>query len=309
MKAAATTLAELEREFPTEQACRMHVAARRFGEELWCPYCNAGNLVQRRMRPAYLRCRGCLRDVSICAGTLFAGSTVPLTIWFHVMLIVANQSFGPTITFIVRHLGISHNAAVHMLRGIRRHVLSLSGDVIHGGPGEVVCIDETWVPLGRANSAGKRGAIVFGIRDSQGVTTRVVLNRSRAELLPLIRRHVVPGSTVVTDMFRTYASLGSLGFRHHALNHSAGQWVDTEGRSSGPIESYWTSLKYSLSASIGAILPAQLPAYVGLHTFRFNVRLAGRCAFRCMISRFPEVTPMRSNSRRPTLLAAPAGLA
>ena len=43
--------------------------------------------------------------------------------------------------------------------------------------------------------------------------------KNRETLIPLIQRHVAPGSLVFTDEFATYACLRDLGYRHYTVCH------------------------------------------------------------------------------------------
>ncbi|CAN7951070.1 unnamed protein product, partial [Ixodes pacificus] len=67
--------------------------------------------------------------------------------------------------------------------------------------------------------------------------------RDKAELLKLIKRHVLPGTTIMTDEWKAYSSLPQLGFQHLTVNHSLyfvdpATWANTQ-----TIESTWRSLK------------------------------------------------------------------
>ena len=41
--------------------------------------------------------------------------------------------------------------------------------------------------------------------------------------LKIIGRRVSEGSTIYTDSFKAYLSLGEAGYRHETVNHSAGE--------------------------------------------------------------------------------------
>jgi transposase len=44
-------------------------------------------------------------------------------------------------------------------------------------------------------------------------------DRSAASLLPLIVQNVLPGTTIYTDMWRSYNQLETMGFIHGTVNH------------------------------------------------------------------------------------------
>jgi transposase-like protein len=45
-------------------------------------------------------------------------------------------------------------------------------------------------------------------------------DRSSSTLLPIIKAHVVEGSTIKSDEWKAYASLSKEGFTHLTVNHS-----------------------------------------------------------------------------------------
>ena len=94
-----------------------------------------------------------------------------------------------------------------------------------GGEGVVVQIDET--KLGKRKY--HRGHRVEGVWVVAGVELTAerkiflvrVQNRTADTILNIIREHVLPGSTIQTDMFRSYSQITPiLGFQHQTVNHS-----------------------------------------------------------------------------------------
>ena len=51
-----------------------------------------------------------------------------------------------------------------------------------------------------------------------------VLDRSAATLLPLIQQHILPGTTVLSDEWRSYRRIPTLGMAHETVNHSLNLW-------------------------------------------------------------------------------------
>ncbi|XP_056101379.1 uncharacterized protein LOC130080107 [Rhinichthys klamathensis goyatoka] len=99
-----------------------------------------------------------------------------------------------------------------------------------GGRTEFVMIDESnfrhkrKYRQGRAGQTWRRKKWVFGMLAIKGQRRlpilRLVERRSRNHLLPIIRRHVRQGSTILSDEWRPYRALSSLGYTHYSVNHS-----------------------------------------------------------------------------------------
>jgi IS1 family transposase len=120
-----------------------------------------------------------------------------------------------------------------------------------GGEGFEVEIDET--KLG--NRKYNRGHRVEGVwilggveRTSQRkIFLEEVEDRSAATLLQVISRHVLPGSIVMTDMWRGYSSLTrELGMEHRTVNHSVEFKNSVDGTCTNTIEGTNNALKIKI---------------------------------------------------------------
>lgn len=181
-------------------------------------------------------------------------------------------------------------AAFGALSRIRLHLRALLTGRMLGGGGQVLQIDETWVrQVKDPASQGGAGAIVFGIYSQSGVITKIIPNRSSNVLMQELFELTHPDSVFVTDQLRSYNFLGRLGFKHVRLNHSIGEWVNSDGYSSIGIESYWANLKYFLQSANLAPSIDYFSGYLAEHAFRYNCRKVGKCVFQEMISRFPII--------------------
>uniref|UniRef100_A0A0L8G1M4 ISXO2-like transposase domain-containing protein n=1 Tax=Octopus bimaculoides TaxID=37653 RepID=A0A0L8G1M4_OCTBM len=76
-----------------------------------------------------------------------------------------------------------------------------------GGPGLTVEIDE--LKLGKTKY--HRGRFVEGQWNNK---------RDRATLEPIILQHIKLGTTVMSDCWKAYDSLGAFSFQHLTVNHS-----------------------------------------------------------------------------------------
>ena len=90
----------------------------------------------------------------------------------------------------------------------------------------------------------------------------VVQTRDAATLLPIIRQHIAPGSTVHSDEWRAYNCIqSSSGLTHGVVNHSL-HFVDpTTGIHTQHVESYWNRIKIKLKRMRGCH-SHELPGYL-----------------------------------------------
>ena len=139
-----------------------------------------------------------------------------------------------------------------------------------GGPGLIGEIDES---LFRHKPKYHRGRYpvedcwVFGMVDCStspeiGVM-EIVPDRTATTLLAVLRRHVLPGSIVRSDMWRAYGGISrmGLGYIHETVNHSR-HFVDhITGVHTQGIESYWAQTKLKFKTMNG-VHRTQLPGYL-----------------------------------------------
>ena len=275
--------------FPDSDACIRHMACVKIGQEPVCPYCERDTLFQTSYDVRKLYCRTCRKYIAHRSRTLMWRSHVCAWKWFYLLLLLANHSSGLSIDHLSRHLGVSRTAAVRMLSRARLHMREAFPMRRMGGPGEVVQIDETWLPnVYDSRQKNGKGAIIFGIHDKSGVCTWVVPDRKNSTLVELIDKWVDADSILVTDCHRSYHSLSQNGFNHIRLNHKRGEWVRGV-YSMAWIESYWTSLKYFVRSRNRTVKEANLRLYLAEHAFRHNAQIEGVYPFERLISSFPDI--------------------
>lgn len=120
-----------------------------------------------------------------------------------------------------------------------------------GGDGVVVKIDETffvkrkyergrqlssvWL-FGGIERVSKNKFIVPFVSDNQ--------DRSAATLIPLIKKYILPRTTIVSDGWKAYSSIGNEGYTHWVINHTE-HFVDPDNKEihTQNIERLWRSVK------------------------------------------------------------------
>lgn len=119
------------------------------------------------------------------------------------------------------------------------------------GGSDIICqIDESLFrhkPKYHRGRATEHEIWVFGIADTSYSPARVYLevvqNRSAAVLLPIVQRVCRAGSIIVSDQWRSYNNIDSLGFEHRTVNHSLYFVEPITNTNTQTIESYWAKVK------------------------------------------------------------------
>nr|CAH7719933.1 unnamed protein product [Callosobruchus chinensis] len=117
-----------------------------------------------------------------------------------------------------------------------------------GGPGCVVQIDESLFGH-RKYERGRvlQGNWVLGIIEDGREDVRMVVvdKRDSDTLIPIIQKHVKPGTTIHTDSWKAYDGLGDAGYVHHKVNHSdiENRFVAQDGTHTQRIEATWRPAK------------------------------------------------------------------
>ena len=127
--------------------------------------------------------------------------------------------------------------------------ICLEESVSIGGEGTTVEIDESMFGK-RKHHRGKpvKGRWVFGgvQRGSDECFFEVVKERTKETLLEVIKRRILPGTTVISDCFASYKCLQDEGYKHYAVNHKVTFKDPVTGAHTNTIEGSWSWIKRQL---------------------------------------------------------------
>lgn len=169
---------------------------------------------------------GCKYRVSPFTGTFFDGSTcrLPLQKVLQIIYFFLHQY---RLCDARRENEVSENTITDYYNYCREvcAVSLTSENCVLGGPGEVVEIDESKFfkrkyNKGRVLSAQQEGWVFGGIQRSTKECFMVrVKDRSKETLLPLIRKYIKPGTTIISDEWKAYSQLQQHGYQHNTVCH------------------------------------------------------------------------------------------
>jgi hypothetical protein len=219
----------------------------------------------------------------VTAGTLFAGSKLPLTKWFLAMHFMTQAKNGMSSLALARELGISQNSAWLMKHKLMQAMLERESTRKLAG---LVQVDDAY--WGGRRRGGKRGRGAAGKTpfvaavetDPEGRPLRMKMHRVNGfrtrDLRRWSRRHLAAGTQVCSDGLACFSAVEAAGCRHDSVVMSGpeGQsrrhwltWVDTT----------LGNVKNAMHGTYHAIQPKHLPRYLAAFSYCFNRRfdLAG----------------------------------
>jgi hypothetical protein len=212
------TLREFNAWFGEEEACMRYLAGLRWRGGFICAVCG-GERAWRMSKGRNLRCARCRSDHSVTAGTIFADTRLPLTIWFAAAWYVTGTKHGVSALGLQRLLGLgSYETAWALLHKLRRAMVRPGRDRLSGE----IEVDETAIGpsapgrLGRGTFVDRAIIAVAVEARPRGACGRVRLARiadcSGPVLTAFVTGAAAPGTVVYTDRWLGYAGLGAAGF-------------------------------------------------------------------------------------------------
>ena len=117
--------------FPDDGACLSYLERLRWGDGFVCRFCGLVGGEWWRMADGLRRCKACRSESSVTAGTIFAGTRMPLTSWFAAIWYVVNQKQGVSALGLQRVLGLgSYQTAWAWLHKLRRAMVRPDRDLL-----------------------------------------------------------------------------------------------------------------------------------------------------------------------------------
>jgi transposase-like protein len=268
------TLAEFDRRFATNEACRAYLVQLRWPDGFQCPKC--GHQKAWITRVVLLQCASCGRQTSVTAGTIFQDTRTPLMTWFRAMWWVTSQKTGASAKGLQHILGLgSYETAWTWLHKLRRAMVRPGRDRLTGR----VEVDETF--LGgleeghRGRGTEKKALIAVAVEQVGAGMGRIRMRRiadgSADTLQGFVEEAVTPGSLLHTDGWISYDRLEKHGYRHR-ITFVKGR----KGSAADPLPRVHRVVsllkRWLLGTHQGAVTIAHLDYYLDEFTFRFNRR-------------------------------------
>lgn len=273
-----STVTDLDRMFPDEEACRVYLEGLRWPEGFVCPRCQGRNSWSAS-RGRHV-CRSCRHQSTVIAGTVFQDTRRPLRSWFHAIWQVVSQKNGASAVSVQRSLGLqSYETAWTWLHKLRRAMVNPLRDRLQG----TVEVDETILGGPEPKSWGRRAGkhkrlVVIAAERRQNRIGRIRLQcvpqATREHLHAFVSATVEPGSQVHTDGWAAYRNLDKLGYGHQ-ITALLGRKKQAAAEELPGVHRIASLLKRWLGGTHhGNVGTAYLDYYLDEFTFRFNRRNA-----------------------------------
>ena len=283
------TIVEFQARFPDEDACWAYLMECRWPEGYRCPRCGCASAAMLGGRRLW-QCSACRYQVSVTAGTVLHKTHTPLHLWFWAAYLMSTPTPGVSALQLQRQLGLRrYETAWTMLHKLRRAMVNPERQHLI----EEVEVDECFVGgheagLRGGRARGEKALVAVGVEvcgaGSGRVRMAVIGDASAATLSGFVRENVALGSTVHTDAWKGYRTLGKLGYDHQPRSQRAAR---THGEDIDEIlpraHRVISNLKSWLQGTHRGVSGEHLQVYLDEYTFRFNRRRTPMAAFQTLL--------------------------
>ena len=262
--------------YGNEEQCQQRLFNLRWPQGFQCPNCGHTHYCELKLRHVY-QCNQCHQQTSVTAGTLFAYSKLPLTIWFLAIYLITQEKNGVSALELSRALGISYNATWRLKHKLMQAMKERDDEVPLSG---IIQLDDAYWGGARSGkvgrgAAGKRPFVAAVALDEEGhplhMRFSAVDGFKKKELTQWATKHLRPSSLVVSDGLACFRGVEAAKSFHLRIVTGGGpesvklpyfKWVNT----------MIGNVKNAMHGTYHAIHLKHLPRYLAEFSFKFNHR-------------------------------------
>ncbi len=265
--------------FHDDEAARAH-----FEDVLWpngpvCPHCKATENLTRLQgkshRPGLFQCNACRGHFTVMNGSIMERSHVPLHKWALAFHLMASSKKGMSAHQLHRMLEINYRTAWFMEHRIRECMTRETNLPPMGGAGVTVEIDETFIgqkkDMPKQRGYAHKHAVMTLVQRGGSARSFHVDGTKAADLLPIIKANVQPGTRVMTDEAGQYAHLNKHFDEHQFVSHGTGEYVRGDVHTN-TAEGFYSVFKRGMKGVYQHCSEKHLHRYVAEFDFRYSNR-------------------------------------
>ena len=243
-----------------------------------CPHCGCIERMKKMngkaTRPGLYKCYACRKQSRATVGTVFESSHIPVHQWLQAAYLICSSKKGISSNQLSRTLGITVKSAWFMSHRLRAAMTNGTLPPM-GGEGAIVEIDETFIgqkkDMPKQRGYAHKHAVLTLVERGKGSRSFHVDGTSAADLLPIIKANVLPGTHVMTDEAGQYSSLNKFFAAHDFTRHGAGEYVRGNVHSN-TVEGFYSVFKRGMKGVYQHCAEKHLHRYVAEFDFRYNNR-------------------------------------
>lgn len=272
---------DLLKAFPTEQSCIDHLERLRWEGNPVSPF-EPTSKVYKCAGNKY-KCKSTGKYFNVRTNTIFDNTKIPLQKWFLALYVFSSHKKGISSHQLAKDISVTQKSAWFLLHRLR---YAFDHPAFQNTLGNIVEVDETFMggeaKNKHANKKNKNehgGTLhekqpVLGMRERGGnVIAKVVDDRKKETILPIIHETVEQDSIIMTDEYTAYNDLKHV-YEHRKVNHGAKEYVNQMAHTNG-IENFWSHLKRGVDGIYHWVSKGHLQSYVDEFVLRFNTRSFG----------------------------------
>lgn len=288
----SVNILNLHKQYNNQAKCLNLLETIRWQGVVKCTNCHKTRVRKLKNKQGRYICQSCNMQFSVFTDTIFEGTRLPLTKWFHIIGTMLNAKTGISAKEIQRSTGVTYKTAYYTCMRVRvgmlmpetmlDGIIEMDESYFGGKPKKKNKSSEESQPM-LATPFLKRGrgtkkVSVVGMVERQGeVKTKVVEKLTKRNLLSMLKANAKKeNSILITDSFKSYSDFDKY-IEHLIINHSKEYsrgivHVNT-------IEGFWSYVKNGIKGSFRAISKKYLPLYLCEFEFKYNHRKSGSNEF------------------------------